>query len=63
LHRSRLVVEPDRRRAIQRACASASTGDVVVIAGRGHESVQSVAGVEIPFNDANVAREVMGVGQ
>jgi UDP-N-acetylmuramyl tripeptide synthase len=36
---------------------------VVVIAGRGHESVQSVAGVEIPFNDANVAREVMGVEQ
>ena len=59
-HRSRLVVETDRRRAIEHACASASTGDVIVIAGRGHENTQSVAGVEIPFNDATVAREVLG---
>jgi UDP-N-acetylmuramyl tripeptide synthase len=33
---------------------------VIVIAGRGHENTQSVAGVEIPFNDAAVAREVLG---
>lgn len=60
-HRSKLVVEVDRRRAIEEACASASAGDVVVIAGRGHENMQSVAGAELAFNDASVAREVLGV--
>ena len=60
-HRSKLVVEVDRRRAIELACASASAGDVVVIAGRGHENTQSVSGSELPFNDATVAGEVLGV--
>lgn len=59
--RARFVVEVDRRRAIQMACAQASAGDVVVIAGRGHETSQSVMGEEIPFNDAEVARSMLEV--
>ncbi|MEI6689803.1 MAG: UDP-N-acetylmuramoyl-L-alanyl-D-glutamate--2,6-diaminopimelate ligase [Thermoleophilia bacterium] len=52
-------VEADRRRAIQRAIGMAGTGDVVLIAGKGHEQGQDVAGVISPFDDREVAREVL----
>jgi UDP-N-acetylmuramoyl-L-alanyl-D-glutamate--2,6-diaminopimelate ligase len=56
----RLVVEPDRRAAIGLALAAAQPGDVVVIAGKGHESVQMWAGGRsLPFDDRQVAREVL----
>ncbi|NBN96337.1 MAG: UDP-N-acetylmuramoyl-L-alanyl-D-glutamate--2,6-diaminopimelate ligase [Actinobacteria bacterium] len=58
--RARVLVEVDRRRAIGRAIADARRGDVVIIAGRGHETMQSVAGREVPFDDAVVAHEVLG---
>ena len=54
-----LRVEPDRRRAIADALALASAGDVVLIAGKGHERGQEVAGVVRPFDDREVAREVL----
>jgi UDP-N-acetylmuramoyl-L-alanyl-D-glutamate--2,6-diaminopimelate ligase len=44
------------------ACAQACSGDVVIIAGRGHETVQTIAGCDIAFSDAEVARELLGVG-
>src|SRR5581483_3529031 len=48
-------VEPDRRAAIGRALDAAAPGDVVVIAGRGHESMQELAGgVLVPFDDREV---------
>jgi UDP-N-acetylmuramoyl-L-alanyl-D-glutamate--2,6-diaminopimelate ligase len=50
-------VEPDRRRAIERACELAGPGDVVVIAGKGHERGQEVAGQVLPFDDREVAAE------
>jgi UDP-N-acetylmuramoyl-L-alanyl-D-glutamate--2,6-diaminopimelate ligase len=49
-------IDPDRRSAIQRAIALAEAGDVVVIAGKGHEQGQDVAGVVSPFDDREVAR-------
>jgi UDP-N-acetylmuramoyl-L-alanyl-D-glutamate--2,6-diaminopimelate ligase len=52
-----LEVEPDRRTAIRRALAGARPGDVVVIAGKGHETTQVVDGRELPFDDRLVARE------
>jgi UDP-N-acetylmuramoyl-L-alanyl-D-glutamate--2,6-diaminopimelate ligase len=55
----RLVIEPDRRRAIERALAEASGGDVVLIAGKGHEDYQEIRGVREPFNDAAVAAELL----
>jgi UDP-N-acetylmuramoyl-L-alanyl-D-glutamate--2,6-diaminopimelate ligase len=52
------VVEPDRRRAIHAAVAAARPGDVVVIAGKGHEQGQEFAGGrKEPFDDVAVARE------
>jgi len=54
------TVEPDRRAAIAAALAAARPGDVVVIAGKGHETYQEVAGVRLPFDDRAVARELLG---
>ena len=51
------IVEPDRRRAIAAALAGAAPGDVVVVAGKGHESGQTAGGVTVPFDDRVVARE------
>jgi UDP-N-acetylmuramoyl-L-alanyl-D-glutamate--2,6-diaminopimelate ligase len=51
------VVEPDRRAAIARAIELAEPGDVVVIAGKGHEQGQEIAGRTLPFDDREVARD------
>ncbi|MDQ1395506.1 MAG: UDP-N-acetylmuramoyl-L-alanyl-D-glutamate--2,6-diaminopimelate ligase [Acidimicrobiaceae bacterium] len=56
---SRLVVEPDRGAAIAMALHDARSGDVVVIAGKGHETGQDVGGVVTPFDDRIVARHVL----
>jgi UDP-N-acetylmuramoyl-L-alanyl-D-glutamate--2,6-diaminopimelate ligase len=51
--------EPDRREAIARAIGEAGEGDVVVIAGKGHEQGQQFADRTIPFDDREVARETL----
>lgn len=55
-----IVEEPDRETAIRRAIADASPNDVVVIAGKGHERTQTIAGVVRPFDDAAIARDQLG---
>ncbi len=55
-----VVAEVDRRAAIAQAIAEARPGDVVVIAGKGHEQGQELAdGRKIPFDDVTVAREAL----
>jgi UDP-N-acetylmuramoyl-L-alanyl-D-glutamate--2,6-diaminopimelate ligase len=53
------VVEPDRRLAIRRALEEARAGDVVVIAGKGHETYQEIGTVRMPFDDAVEARQAL----
>jgi UDP-N-acetylmuramyl tripeptide synthase len=48
-------VVPDRAEAIERAIAEADAGDVVVIAGKGHEPYQLVRGDQLPFSDVRAA--------
>jgi len=49
------VIEPDRAGAIYRAIRDAADRDVVLLAGKGHEAYQEIAGRRLPFNDAEVA--------
>jgi UDP-N-acetylmuramoyl-L-alanyl-D-glutamate--2,6-diaminopimelate ligase len=48
----------DRRAAIREAMLMAKAGDIVVVAGKGHEAGQEVAGVIHPFDDRDVVRDV-----
>ena len=54
-----LEVEPDRRAAIAMAVGCAREGDVVVIAGKGHEQGQEIGGVKYPFDDREVVRAAL----
>jgi len=58
--RAEVVVELDRRAAIRSAVALAAPGDVIVIAGKGHEVDQTTDGVSVPFDDRVVARDELG---
>jgi UDP-N-acetylmuramoyl-L-alanyl-D-glutamate--2,6-diaminopimelate ligase len=52
--RARLIVEPDRAAAIAQAVSVAAAGDVIVVAGKGHETGQYIAGNVLPFDDRQV---------
>jgi UDP-N-acetylmuramoyl-L-alanyl-D-glutamate--2,6-diaminopimelate ligase len=52
-------VEPDRRKAIRLAMGEARPGDVVLLAGKGHEKVQVTREGSMPFDDLEVAREAL----
>jgi UDP-N-acetylmuramoyl-L-alanyl-D-glutamate--2,6-diaminopimelate ligase len=50
-------MEPDRRKAIAFALQQATPGDIVLLAGKGHEKVQVTKDGPIPFDDVDMARE------
>lgn len=58
--RSHVSVELDRRSAIELALMTARKGDVVIIAGKGHETTQTIGNRVLPFNDAQIANELIG---
>jgi len=58
-YRGRVVMEPDRRRAIEIAVRQARSGDVVLIAGKGHEPTQTIGDQVLPFDDRLVALEIL----
>ena len=51
-----IVIEADRAKAIRRAVGAAQRGDIVLLAGKGHEAYQEIRGIRRPFSDAAVAR-------
>ena len=59
--RSNVLTIVDRREAIRTACMLAEKGDVVLVAGKGHETYQDVKGVKHHFDDKEVLREAFGV--
>ena len=59
--RQSVAVEPDRKAAIELALREAAEGDVVIIAGKGHETTQEIKGVKYPFDDREVVRNFNGV--
>jgi UDP-N-acetylmuramoyl-L-alanyl-D-glutamate--2,6-diaminopimelate ligase len=58
-YRARVSSEPDRRRAISQAISQATDADIVVIAGKGHETTQDLGDSIIDFDDRAVARAVL----
>ena len=56
-----VATEIDRRLAIQFALKSARSGDIVVIAGKGHEKTQTIGNDVLPFDDVATVKEILGV--
>ncbi len=57
---TQVLVEHDRRAAIELALGRAGPGDIVLVAGKGHETIQIVAGQSLPFSDRTVIEEILG---
>jgi UDP-N-acetylmuramoyl-L-alanyl-D-glutamate--2,6-diaminopimelate ligase len=57
--RAQVIVEPDREKAIQIAIHEARQGDLVLLAGKGHEKTQTLRDRVIPFDDTAVARGIL----
>jgi UDP-N-acetylmuramoyl-L-alanyl-D-glutamate--2,6-diaminopimelate ligase len=53
------VTVVNRREAINAACAMAAAGDIILVAGKGHEKYQEIKGVKHPFDDKNVLKEFL----
>jgi len=53
------VVIADRREAIKTACIMAEKGDIILVAGKGHETYQEIKGVRHPFDDFQTVKELM----
>jgi UDP-N-acetylmuramoyl-L-alanyl-D-glutamate--2,6-diaminopimelate ligase len=49
---------PQRREAIKLACQMSKPGDIILIAGKGHENYQEIRGERYPFDDYEIAKEI-----
>ncbi len=56
-HQEQVQIVPDRKQAIMDALSQARPGDIVLIAGKGHEAYQDIKGVKYPFHDRDVVQE------
>ena len=59
LQRKKVLVITDRKEAIRTACMMAEAGDVILVAGKGHENYQEIKGVKHHFDDKEVLMEIM----
>jgi UDP-N-acetylmuramoyl-L-alanyl-D-glutamate--2,6-diaminopimelate ligase len=55
------IIQTDRREAIKTACMMANKGDIILIAGKGHETYQEIRGVKHHFSDREVVSELFGL--
>lgn len=56
--RKKVLTISDRKEAIKTACTIAQKGDIILLAGKGHEKYQEISGVKYPFDDKAVLREM-----
>jgi UDP-N-acetylmuramoyl-L-alanyl-D-glutamate--2,6-diaminopimelate ligase len=61
--KANVTIEPDRRKAIGIAMDLAEPGDVVLLTGKGHEPYQVIGNQNLPFDDREVVREILGGGK
>jgi UDP-N-acetylmuramoyl-L-alanyl-D-glutamate--2,6-diaminopimelate ligase len=59
--KTKYEVEPDRRKAIEKALNMAKSGDLILIAGKGHETYQIFKDTVKPFDDREVVQEILGL--
>ncbi len=52
-----VIIEPDRKQAIEMALKKATNGDTILIAGKGHEDYQEINGIKYPFDDRLIVKE------
>jgi UDP-N-acetylmuramoyl-L-alanyl-D-glutamate--2,6-diaminopimelate ligase len=57
-HKRKQISIPDRKEAIKTAVKMATPGDIVLVAGKGHEKYQEIKGVKYPFDDKAVLEEM-----
>ena len=53
----KVEVEPNRRKAIEQALEKSADGDIILVAGKGHENYQEIDGIKYPFDDRQVIKE------
>jgi UDP-N-acetylmuramoyl-L-alanyl-D-glutamate--2,6-diaminopimelate ligase len=59
--RKKTISITDRREAIRTACHLAQAGDIILVAGKGHEKYQETAGVRLPFDDKKILTELLNL--
>lgn len=57
--KKKTLVIQDRKEAIKTACMLAQPGDIILIAGKGHENYQEIKGVKHPFDDKAIVTELL----
>lgn len=57
----KIIVEPDREKAIEKAVSVAKDGDVLLLAGKGHEDYQVIGKTKYPFDDAKTVKKYLGI--
>jgi UDP-N-acetylmuramoyl-L-alanyl-D-glutamate--2,6-diaminopimelate ligase len=57
--KKKVLVIGNRREAIKTACALAQPGDIILVAGKGHETYQEIKGVKYPFDDKRILKELL----
>jgi len=58
-HQRKVMSIPDRKEAIRTACHLAKPGDIILIAGKGHEKYQDIKGIKYPFDDKKILKEML----
>jgi UDP-N-acetylmuramoyl-L-alanyl-D-glutamate--2,6-diaminopimelate ligase len=58
IQKKKVLSVTDRREAIEVACSLAKPGDIILIAGKGHEKYQEISGVKYPFDDLQIITEL-----
>ncbi len=59
IHYKKVLTIVNRKEAIKTACALAGDGDIILIAGKGHEKYQEIKGVKYPFDDKAILKEIL----